>query len=544
MSAEDIWSLISNAALLLALGVLYDVVLQQSSRLLPLKNFLIGAVIGTIGITIMSHPWALAPGLFFDTRTILLSVTSLFFGVVPAVVAAFVTILFRVFQGGVGVAPGVASITSAVLIGLAWRHFRPQWQKTFGGIELYLFGCVVHVVMLMCMLFLPWPMASRTLTQIALPVLLIYPLGTVLLGMLLERQLSHREAESLLQSSERRFRKMIEKSGDMIVLINAQGRIVYVSESIQRILGYPIEEVLGRAATENVHPVDVTLWLDVLSSLRNTASGSRSVRIRVRHRDGRWLWLDINLTNLLNDPTVEALVVNARELGGRHPADADFEQRAAEMASLCRASRTVNARMSLEKVGRLAVAAVDEVLNPDRVLLFLCRDESLVLAAREPEQRSWPADIAAGSGPGDCLCRLAADSGSPVYALDIRRDSRCGRSECTGSGVVSVAAVPLRSGGRMLGVCCVASTRERDFRQQVHLIDLLADLLALGVRNAQLNEELQQHAAALEPPLEAFRGPDAGAGGMSMREQEPEIGGDGQFQGDVLGESRDERSNR
>ncbi|OHB30413.1 MAG: hypothetical protein A2X84_08145 [Desulfuromonadaceae bacterium GWC2_58_13] len=498
MSAEGIWSLISNAALLLALGALYDAVLQQSDRLLHLKKLLVGAVIGTIGITIMLHPWPLFPGLVFDTRSILLSVTALFFGVVPAVIAALMTALFRVFQGGIGVAPGVAVITSSVLIGLGWRRYRPQWQKTFGRIELYLFGCIVHIVMLMCMLLLPWSMASRTLAHLTIPVLLVYPLATVLLGLLLERKLTQREAEFLVRDRERRFCKMIEQGCDIILLVDSQGRISYASESIVRILGYPVTEVLGRGPTENVHPVDAPILLDVLASLRGSPGASRSIRFRVRHREGYWLWLDMTVTNLLHDPAVEAFVVNARDLSDRKRIEMNLEQQVDEIAALYETSRKVNASLSLEVVAQSVVGSLLERLKPDLVLLFLRQGDAMKLKACAPEQGLLPHEIAPGHLVGECLSGLAVSSGKPVYSLDIREDPRCTREASKASGVISLAAIPLCSGRRVIGVFVLATAAERDFQPQTKFLEALADQMSTGVRNALLHEEIQRRAAELE----------------------------------------------
>ncbi|WP_432823609.1 LytS/YhcK type 5TM receptor domain-containing protein [Trichloromonas sp.] len=506
MSADDIWILVSNAALLLALAALYDAALQQGDRLLPLKNLLVGVVIGTIGVTLMLHPWHVAPGVVFDTRSILLSVTALFFGAVPALIAALMAALYRIFMGGAGVVPGVAVIASSVLIGLGWRRYRPQWRKTFARMELYAFGCIVHIVLLLCMLLLPWPVAEKVLAVIALPVLLIYPLVTVLLGMLLERKLSHREAECLVRARERRFRKMIEQSGDMILLVDPDGRICFASESITRILGYPVEEMLGTGPAEKVHPVDIPISLEALSALRGCPGASRSVRFRARHRDGRWLWLDMTVTNLLEDPAVGAFVVNARDLSERKQIETRLEQQAAEIAALYETARRINASLSFEQVARSVVGSVLEMLKPDMVLLFLRQGESLVLQARAPEAGGLQLEETPEHCLGQCLCGLAASSGEPVYSRDIRVDPRCTWVECKKAGVVSLAAVPLSIGSRVIGVLAMAAAAEYDFQQQEKFLEALADQLAIGVQNSLLHEEIQRHAAELEQRVEERTG--------------------------------------
>ena len=99
MDSQALNSLINNAALLLALAVLYDIAFSGVESNARWKQALVGLVIGLIGVALMLNPWILMPGLIFDTRSVLLSTAGLFFGAIPAAVAVVVTGLFRIYQG-------------------------------------------------------------------------------------------------------------------------------------------------------------------------------------------------------------------------------------------------------------------------------------------------------------------------------------------------------------------------------------------------------------------------------------------------------------
>ena len=97
MKDSIILGLIQNIAILLSFSMLYDHIWirYEEKRSIYLKIF-IGIFIGFIGLILMLTPWVLAPGMVFDTRSILLSATGLFFGSVPTVIAMVITGAYRI----------------------------------------------------------------------------------------------------------------------------------------------------------------------------------------------------------------------------------------------------------------------------------------------------------------------------------------------------------------------------------------------------------------------------------------------------------------
>ncbi len=204
--------LVQNAALLLAMVFLFDVVMSRwrIKEEIYFRQALVGLALGAIGIVVMLTPWKFGLGIVFDTRSVLLGISGLFFGAVPTVLAMAMTAAFRFYEGGAGAWTGIAVIVSSGTIGIAWRHVRRRPLAEMTWRELYLFGIVVHLVMLGLMFTLPWTIALRVVSKIALPVILIYPAGIVLLGMLMASRLQRDRMEEILKASEDQYRLLAE----------------------------------------------------------------------------------------------------------------------------------------------------------------------------------------------------------------------------------------------------------------------------------------------------------------------------------------------
>jgi signal transduction histidine kinase/CheY-like chemotaxis protein len=206
MKESIIIGLLQNTAILLAISLVYDYWwIKNDEPKNLLYNILTGFVIGVIGIVLMLTPWILIPGIVFDTRSVVLSVSGLFFGALPTLIAMLITGIFRLILGGDGVWMGIAVIALSGAIGIFWNKFRPIRKSKHYVLELVALGFVVHLFMLGCLIFLPGVQVFNTLKIITIPLLTIYPAGTVFLGTLMFRQYNNwqnRKASEKLSESE------------------------------------------------------------------------------------------------------------------------------------------------------------------------------------------------------------------------------------------------------------------------------------------------------------------------------------------------------
>lgn len=247
MGQQVVVGLINNIALLLSLGLLYDLVVNERARQnSPLSRVITGLVIGMMGVAVMLNPWRFTTGVVFDTRSVLLSVSALYFGPITALIAGAITIAYRVYEGGSGMIMGITVITVSVLIGIAWRQRRIDVLEKLKVLELLAFGMVVHVAMLLSTAALPVDIRWSVLEQIALPVLVIYPTGTVLLCLLLASRLKRKRNASALVASETRYRLLLKSLPQRIFLKDRDSVYITCNRRYAEDHSLTVDEIAGK----------------------------------------------------------------------------------------------------------------------------------------------------------------------------------------------------------------------------------------------------------------------------------------------------------
>ena len=238
--------LIQNTALLLALWAIYGLFSLQSNLNAVWGKIITGFAIGGLGIAVMISTIPFSPGVVFDTRSILLSISGLFFGIIPASIAAVVTAAFRIWQGGVGTIMGVSVICTSTVIGVGWRYLRKKQEKESGWLELYLFGIVVHLVMYLDSMTLPADVYQLVARNVIPSVMIIYPMATVALGLLFSNQLTRKKLSLDLQRSEEKYRNIVETTEEGICTFDQKGNFFFVNQKFSDMTGYTLSELIER----------------------------------------------------------------------------------------------------------------------------------------------------------------------------------------------------------------------------------------------------------------------------------------------------------
>lgn len=126
-----------------------------------------------------------------------------------------------------------------------------------------------------------------------------------------------KNAENELVVREKRFRALIEESSDVIALIGSDGVIRYVGPSVGKVLGYSVEELSGRSTIDLIHPLDKGSVEHMLEIIFKESGAIGSVEARLKHRNGSWCWVEGIAKNLVDEPAVNAIVVNFRDISDR-----------------------------------------------------------------------------------------------------------------------------------------------------------------------------------------------------------------------------------
>lgn len=127
-----------------------------------------------------------------------------------------------------------------------------------------------------------------------------------------------KKAEELLVANEKRFRKLIENGNDAFAILNPDGQPTYVSSSVKRVLGYTEEEVYSMDMFSLVHPDNVQEVLQTMKMVMENPGVPFTGHIsRLKHKDGTWHWFEDTITNLLDDPDIQGIVDNFRDVTER-----------------------------------------------------------------------------------------------------------------------------------------------------------------------------------------------------------------------------------
>ena len=254
MNREFSIGLIYNLSLLLVLSLIFSIVNTRIEKAKGLRDVLAGVLIGIIGIAIIGNPVFFVEGVFFDGRSILLSMTGLFFGIIPTMIAVLMTGFYRLLVGGGGALAGLATILTSSFIGFVWRKYRLQKyvldKMYFPAIELYIFGIVVHMAMLVD-LYIFLPQQNDTLSIVALPIITLYPIASVFLGLIIKSQIDKTIIIQKMEESEARYRTIFDNTyAAMMILDPENGDILDANKFASQFYGHSIEKLKTMRMTE------------------------------------------------------------------------------------------------------------------------------------------------------------------------------------------------------------------------------------------------------------------------------------------------------
>jgi diguanylate cyclase (GGDEF)-like protein/PAS domain S-box-containing protein len=224
------------------------------------------------------------------------------------------------------------------------------------------------------------------------------------------------DAAALTESRERRFRALVQSSSDVVFVIDTTAAVTYASPSCTDVLGHRPEMLLGAEKGIFVHENEIEDLRASLGRAVEAPRGTAELAFRIRHGDGTWRWLEGIATNLLEDPAVQGVVINARDVTERR---ARFEQQAA----IAELGRDVLRETSLELVVESASSVINRVMSARE-----CRIATVVDGYDAEGRRSTAAtdttieDADAASG----LSRLwipVGDPQRPLAHIEVYTDS-------------------------------------------------------------------------------------------------------------------------
>ena len=267
MDTSSFIALLYNAALLISLGVIYDALKLESINNKKIRDLTSGLLVGMLGLAVMNTSWEMGPGLFFDTRWVLISLCGLFFGLVPTLIATVMMVSLRLQLGGAGAFVGSLVVIIPGCMGCLLAYVLKHKNLTLDWFKLYAFGMLIQITVLACMFLLPIHVRYKVINAIIQPLIFIFPICTMLVGLILRRQRDRRkseydltESQKLLNREQSLMRGLIDSLPDLISFKDAQGRYLGCNHAFERYVGLTELELKGKMDKEltgNFTPSDM-----------------------------------------------------------------------------------------------------------------------------------------------------------------------------------------------------------------------------------------------------------------------------------------------
>ncbi|HEY7304807.1 MAG TPA: ATP-binding protein [Bryobacteraceae bacterium] len=325
-----------------------------------------------------------------------------------------------------------------------------------------------------------------------------------------------------LRRSEGRFRSLIENASDLIFIASASGELLYASPSSERILGRSPGLLLGKSLRELIDPADFAASERIFSAGNLASCSTQHFEARFQHCDGSPRLLEGVVTNLLDDPAVRGLLINARDISERRKAEEALKRSEERLQELL--ARETDARHTAEllnQIGRVLSAELDEGRLAQSLIdlttqLVRAQVGALLYNTDRPEEPS----VAFCGGTRGTAERLQSfrrttlwpGSGEVIRSSDIGAHEGCGATASAADDegelrIRSYLAAPLISRSRrVFGVLLYGHSDAGTFleRDEVVVKGICAQA-SIALENARLFEQVNVANRALENSNEALR---------------------------------------
>jgi len=298
MDASNLHLLLDNAALLIASTIFYQVstyikeTYDQSSEVFDAFLF------GIIGILIMSFPLVPSPGLYIDTRSILVGLIAYIFGGKTSYFLMILLILYRIILGGDGSFIGIVIILSSGLLGYLFRFIDTKFFRLYSALNFYLLGIVIHVIMTFCIMYMSNTDYAVAFTSSVIPLLVIFPITTVVVGKLFIIQREQIKQLQLTRFAEKRFRSLFEQAQIGICYLDTNGFFINTNDYFNQMFQYTSEELKPlnindlNDKTESNQNYALTQLLDDQNAIDHT------VEKPLIRKDGTSFWANVSVSRI------------------------------------------------------------------------------------------------------------------------------------------------------------------------------------------------------------------------------------------------------
>jgi diguanylate cyclase (GGDEF)-like protein/PAS domain S-box-containing protein len=216
----------------------------KRGALLPasLRPMVIGLVFGLGVVLALSLRIEVMPGVHVDGRNIMTSLVVLFGGPVAAAITLAITLLYRLWLDGAGALAGCVSAVAAMALGFLYIGLKARLGLRVNAWSLLALGLAVVAAETLGFLLLNPAGSLQSAVALLVPLLLVAPLGTVILGLALLSEDEHARLQGELREQAAMFQTIFRSIGDAVVVANHKGEIIYSNPAAEQLTGIAVAQ--------------------------------------------------------------------------------------------------------------------------------------------------------------------------------------------------------------------------------------------------------------------------------------------------------------
>jgi PAS domain S-box-containing protein len=126
-----------------------------------------------------------------------------------------------------------------------------------------------------------------------------------------------KEIEDAILRQQQKFSALIQNSADGILITNREGNVFFASPSVEKIFGHTLKEFMKLRPRDLIHPDDQEMAAKKREWLDKNPGKPITYLIRLSNKAGKWMWHEATATNLYDDPSINGLLTNIRDVSER-----------------------------------------------------------------------------------------------------------------------------------------------------------------------------------------------------------------------------------
>ena len=272
------------------------------------------------------------------------------------------------------------------------------------------------------------------------------------------------------RQSEARFRSLVAHSSDLITVLDAEGVVTYQSPSVERVLGYSVEEIEGTRFDRLLSEADRPRLQRLIAGDGAGSGEAHTLECSLTRQDGATLLFEVQHTDLLGDEHVQGIVLNSRDVSERK----EFEEQLAHQAFHDPVTNLANRALFSDRVEHALMRSQRGF--PDIAVVFIDLDDfktvndSLGHAAGDQVLQEVARRLRIAVRPTDTVARFGGDE----FAVLLETVTDSSEAADAAARILHALEIPYEIDGKQvfprasLGICLV--NREEEAPEAAELL--------------------------------------------------------------------------